>query len=113
MVFTSLSIAVSLILQGLQLIQTKIAIPSERAGHSSPILSFLHLERYSGIKLVQSVHASLAALSKVIRGTQLLTSEVQNLAAALLNQEVRHVLPFLKIQLPTFLAKYTGLVKKP
>ncbi|XP_025088458.1 cytoplasmic dynein 2 heavy chain 1-like isoform X3 [Pomacea canaliculata] len=73
--------------QGLQLIQTKIAIPSERAGHSSPILSFLHLERYSGIKLVQSVHASLAALSKVIRGTQLLTSEVQNLAAALLNQE--------------------------
>lgn len=38
----------------------------------------------------QSIHQSLAALSKVIRGTQLLTPEVQKLATALLNQEVRH-----------------------
>lgn len=37
----------------------------------------------------QSIHHSLAALSKVIRGTQLLTPEVQKLATALLNQEVR------------------------
>lgn len=37
----------------------------------------------------QSIHQSLAALSKVIRGTQLLTPEVQKLATALLNQEVR------------------------
>lgn len=44
--------------------------------------------RYNAIKLVQSVHASLAALSKVIRGTQLLTNDVQNLAAALLMHEV-------------------------
>uniref|UniRef100_A0A671UTN4 Cytoplasmic dynein 2 heavy chain 1 n=1 Tax=Sparus aurata TaxID=8175 RepID=A0A671UTN4_SPAAU len=35
----------------------------------------------------QSIHQSLAALSKVIRGTQLLTPEVQKLATALLNQE--------------------------
>lgn len=40
--------------------------------------------------LPQSIHQSLAALSKVIRGTQLLTPEVQKLATALLNQEVRH-----------------------
>ena len=51
-------------------------------------MTFVRLERYNAIKLVQSVHGSLAALSKVIRGTQLLTSDVQNLAAALLNQEV-------------------------
>lgn len=39
--------------------------------------------------LLQSIHQSLAALSKVIRGIQLLTPEVQKLATALLNQEVR------------------------
>lgn len=38
---------------------------------------------------LQSIHQSLAALSKVIRGTQLLTPEVQKLATALLNQAVR------------------------
>lgn len=40
-------------------------------------------------QIVQSVHRSLAALSKVIRGTLLLTSEVQLLADHLLRQEVR------------------------
>nr|KAG5701773.1 hypothetical protein BaRGS_000763 [Batillaria attramentaria] len=73
--------------QGANLIQMKVTLPSDKSGQTSPILAFLMLERYSGVKLVQSVHASLAALSKVIRGTQLLTSEVQNLAAALLSQE--------------------------
>lgn len=38
--------------------------------------------------MLQSIHQSLAALSKVIRGTQLLTPDVQKLASALLNQEV-------------------------
>lgn len=40
----------------------------------------------------QSIHQSLAALSKVIRGSQLLTPEVQKLASALLNQEVINTL---------------------
>lgn len=40
------------------------------------------------LKIPQSIHQSLAALSKVIRGSQLLTPEVQKLASALLNQEV-------------------------
>jgi len=66
----------------------KVSLPSDKTGSDPPIKSFILLERYNAIKLVQSVHASLAALSKVIRGTQLLTKEVQDLAAALLNQEV-------------------------
>ncbi|CAL1541204.1 unnamed protein product [Lymnaea stagnalis] len=73
--------------QGHNLIQTKVIAPSEKASNESPVLTFIKLESYNAIKLVQSVHASLAALSKVIRGTQLLTSDVQMLAAALLNQE--------------------------
>ncbi|XP_076467409.1 LOW QUALITY PROTEIN: cytoplasmic dynein 2 heavy chain 1-like [Babylonia areolata] len=73
--------------QGSNLLQTKVSMPADRSGKQSPTLAFLLLERYNGIKLAQAVHASLAALSKVIRGTQLLTSEVQKLAGALLHQE--------------------------
>lgn len=60
--------------------------PNDRQG--SPILSFIILEQFNAIRLVQSVHQSLAALSKVIRGATLLSSEVQKLASALLNQKV-------------------------
>jgi len=76
------------LIQGTNLIQAKVTAPSVKSGSESPIKSFILLERFNVIKTVQSVHASLAALSKVIRGTQLLTSEVQHLAEALLNQEV-------------------------
>ncbi|XP_040902456.1 cytoplasmic dynein 2 heavy chain 1 [Toxotes jaculatrix] len=71
--------------QGSTLIHQKVAPPTE--GHGSPVLSFIALEQFNAIRLVQSIHQSLAALSKVIRGTQLLTPEVQKLATALLNQE--------------------------
>ena len=47
------------------------------------------VERYNAIQLVQTVHQSLAALSKVIRGSQLLNKDEQILAAALLNQSRR------------------------
>ena len=76
-------------LQGSSLIKMKIQMPTDKSGTQSPSLAFLLLERYNGVKLVQSIHASLASLSKVIRGTQLLTNDVQKLAAALLEQEVR------------------------
>lgn len=66
----------------------KVAPPVEKSGSESPIVSFIQLEKYNAIRLVQTVHQSLASLSKVIRGTQLLNKDVQNLAAALLNQEV-------------------------
>ena len=68
----------------------KITAPSE-AGEESPVTSFVQLERYNAIRLVQIVHASLSSLSKVIRGTALLDAEVQALAGALLKQEVSGV----------------------
>ena len=76
--------------QGSQLIQMKVSPPLEREGQD-PAASFILLERYSAIHLVQTVHSSLSSLSKVIRGTQLLTPEVQKMAASLLKQEVRLV----------------------
>lgn len=75
-------------IQGSQLIQMKISAPAE-TGEESPVTSFVLLERYNAIRLVQIVHASLSSLSKVIRGTALLDAEVQALAGALLKQEVR------------------------
>ncbi|KAM3616882.1 uncharacterized protein V6R79_025341 [Siganus canaliculatus] len=71
--------------QGSNLIHQKVSPPAESQG--SPVLSFIALEQFNAIRLVQSIHQSLAALSKVIRGTQLLTPVVQKLATALLNQE--------------------------
>ncbi|XP_028320044.1 cytoplasmic dynein 2 heavy chain 1 isoform X2 [Gouania willdenowi] len=67
------------------LIRQKVDPPTE--GQKSPVLSFIALEQFNAIRMVQSIHQSLSALSKVIRGTQLLTPEVQKLASALLNQE--------------------------
>ena len=64
----------------------KLSPPSDNG--ESPITSFVLLERYNAIKLVQHVHGSLAALSKVIKGTALLTTETQNLASGLMKQEV-------------------------
>lgn len=71
--------------QGSTLIHQKVAPPTE--GQGSPVLSFIVLEQFNAIRLVQGIHQSLAALSKVIRGTSLLTADVHKLATALLNQE--------------------------
>ncbi|KAJ8280434.1 hypothetical protein GJAV_G00054510 [Gymnothorax javanicus] len=71
--------------QGSSLIHQKVSPPSQSQG--SPVLSFVVLEQFNAIRLVQGIHQSLAALSKVIRGTSLLTTEVQKVATALLNQE--------------------------
>ncbi len=64
----------------------KPAPPADKG--ESPVTSFVQLERYNAIRLVQHVHGSLAALSKVIKGTTLLTAETQNLATSLMKQEV-------------------------
>lgn len=78
--------------QGENLVQQRVAPPGESSSRS-PITAFVLLERYNAIKLILSVHSSLAALSKVIRGSQLLSKEVHELAQALMAQEVRGLVP--------------------
>ncbi|GAB1603232.1 cytoplasmic dynein 2 heavy chain 1-like isoform X1, partial [Argonauta hians] len=73
--------------QGQQLLHMKVRPPKQKDGTTSPLLAFLQLEKYNAVKLIQFVHSSLAGLSKVIRGSQLLTPNVQKLAEALLDQE--------------------------
>ena len=81
-----------LMVQGQNLIHAKLPTLSsgKRGSSESPVHAFVTLERYNAIKAVQFVHLSLAALSKVLRGNQLLTSDVQTVGSALINLEVSH-----------------------
>jgi len=71
--------------QGTGMLQMKLQPPYGES--SNPLKSFVQLEHYNGITLLQFIHKSLAALSKVIRGTTLLDEKVTKLAASLLKQE--------------------------
>ena len=71
--------------------------PPVEDGSLSPIQSFLQLERYNGIQLVQTIHENLAALSKVIRGISLITNEIQEYAKDLLQNEVISLLRLLSV----------------
>ena len=71
--------------QGTGMLQLKLQPP--QGDPASPVRAFVQLESYNGVRLVQAVHRSLAALSKVIRGAALLDESVARLAAALLQQQ--------------------------
>lgn len=58
----------------------------------SPVVEFVSLEHYNAVHLVQTVHASLAELNKVIRGNALLSPSVQKMASSLLKHEVCQLL---------------------
>jgi len=71
--------------QGTGMLQVKIQQPT---GHeNNPMKAFIELEFFNGIALLQHVHKSLAGISKVIRGTNLLTEKISSLASSLLKQE--------------------------
>ena len=72
--------------QGSTLLQMKLSAPNEQSS-SDPIKSFVQLEFYNGVNLIQSIHKSMASLVKVIRGTQLLDEKVAQLADSLMKQE--------------------------
>ncbi|XP_064481252.1 cytoplasmic dynein 2 heavy chain 1-like [Ornithodoros turicata] len=74
--------------QGSQLIHKQVTPPSNSSRIGGPIDNFLQMEYYNGIRLVQEIHASLAALSKVIRGTALVTREVRDVGTSLMNHKV-------------------------
>eukprot|EP00090_Calanus_glacialis_P009483 TRINITY_DN17857_c0_g1_i1.p1 TRINITY_DN17857_c0_g1~~TRINITY_DN17857_c0_g1_i1.p1 ORF type:complete len:1541 (-),score=379.52 TRINITY_DN17857_c0_g1_i1:129-4454(-) len=71
--------------QGTGILQMKLKPPYGES--SNPLKSFVQLENYNGVTLLQFIHKSLAGLSKVIRGTSLLDEKVTKLAASLLKQE--------------------------
>ncbi len=65
----------------------KVSAPLEADGES-PVTAFLRLERFNAVELVQFVHQTLAALSRAIRGTAVLSNQTRQLASALLKHEV-------------------------
>ena len=71
--------------QGTGVLQLKLQSPSS-SGESS-MKDFVQLEYFNGVQLLQSVHKTLAGISKVIRGTSLLSDKVLKMAGKLLRQE--------------------------
>ena len=78
-----------------ELITKKVSPPSDKV--ESPVLAFVSLERFNAVRLVQSVHSSLASLNRVLRGSSLLSTDrgssllstdVHRLAGSLLRHEV-------------------------
>ncbi|KAJ3270644.1 Cytoplasmic dynein 2 heavy chain 1 [Terramyces sp. JEL0728] len=68
---------------GNDLLQKKIA--SQPNG--DPIISFFDLELINALKLVQFIHTHFGEISKILRGTALLSNEVQQIGTALVNGE--------------------------
>ena len=71
-----------------------LSMPELRANHppppltdelTSPVVSFITQEHYNPLRLVQSVHSSLAVLNKVLRRSFLLTTDVLKLARSRLH----------------------------
>eukprot|EP00116_Pleurobrachia_bachei_P001833 sb/3462095/ len=63
----------------------QISAPKE---NDPPLLTFLLLERKAAIVLLQKVHGDLSKISKVLRGSLLLGSDIRDNATALLRHEV-------------------------
>lgn len=51
------------------MLQQKVQIPLENE-RTAPVESFVKLEHYNAIQLVQNVHVTLASLAKVIKGNR-------------------------------------------
>ena len=61
---------------------------SNRSVNGSPIDDFMALERSNGVRLVLMIDSGLAALGRVLKGAETLSSSVQKLGAALLSDQV-------------------------
>ncbi|KAJ3307863.1 Cytoplasmic dynein 2 heavy chain 1, partial [Blyttiomyces sp. JEL0837] len=68
---------------GNDLLQRKLSVSSE----TDPILSFFSLELTHGITLIRKIHADLSYISKVLRGTALMSTEVISTAQSLMKGE--------------------------
>ncbi|CAG0883700.1 unnamed protein product [Cyprideis torosa] len=71
--------------QGTTLHSEKLVAPSLEGKDS--LQAFALLERYNAVSLVQRIHRSLAALSKVLNGSILLSGPVASMAKELMKQE--------------------------
>ncbi|KAJ3309792.1 Cytoplasmic dynein 2 heavy chain 1 [Boothiomyces sp. JEL0838] len=68
---------------GTDLLQKKVTPQS----NVDPIIAFFDLELTNALKLVQMIHAHFGDISKILRGTALLSNEVQQIGTALVNGE--------------------------
>ncbi|KAJ3052007.1 hypothetical protein HK097_006986 [Rhizophlyctis rosea] len=68
---------------GNDLLQRKIAQSTDK----EPVTTFLTLELVNALELMRRIHSELSTISKVIRGTTLVTNEIVKVAAKLMRGE--------------------------
>ena len=66
------------------------ASSSKGSKKESPVSSFVKLERFNALKLINTIHQSLTALAKVLKGKAMITTDIRQLASALLKREVKN-----------------------
>jgi len=72
--------------QGSKVLHDKYQLPND-SDSTPPVDSFVQLEHYNAIQIVQNVHSTLSSLAKTIKGSQLLSPSVQALAISLMHHE--------------------------
>ncbi len=66
---------------------TKLEESSLKNANESPVLSFLHREMTNALALIAEIHHNLGSISKLLRGTQVLTQEMNAIVQSLLRGE--------------------------
>ena len=69
--------------------QVRMSPPSAKSS-DAPISWFVTSECYSGLKLISTINANLAGIKRVLKGTALLTSEINEIATDLLKHQVNN-----------------------
>ena len=64
-----------------------VSLSQLKESQNSPIKDFIELEYFNAVSLIQHVHKTLAAVSKIIRGTALLNEKTVKVASNLLKQQ--------------------------
>jgi dynein heavy chain 2 len=70
--------------QGRDLLKARVPLPT---ADTTPVVGFVELEQYNAVQLIQQVHKDLEDLTKIIKGTALLTPGIRAIALALLNRD--------------------------
>eukprot|EP00842_Homolaphlyctis_polyrhiza_P006526 jgi/Hompol1/6875/HPOL_005105-RA len=68
---------------GVDLLQKKVSVQAD----ADPIIAFFDLELLNALSLIRRIHADLSAISKLLRGTVLLSNDIQLIGASLLRGE--------------------------
>eukprot|EP00088_Acartia_fossae_P060344 TRINITY_DN72249_c0_g1_i1.p1 TRINITY_DN72249_c0_g1~~TRINITY_DN72249_c0_g1_i1.p1 ORF type:complete len:474 (-),score=40.40 TRINITY_DN72249_c0_g1_i1:72-1442(-) len=102
--------------QGSSMLHLNSNQPQE--SYNSPVKDFIELEYFNGVNLIQTVHKSLAGISKILRGTALLSETTMSVASSILKHQTPEIWQKLwqgpedpNVYIKTIVAKAQDVVK--